>query len=293
MPSLAYRTYAKLNLSLEVLHRRDDGYHEIASLSQTIGVFDVLEFEPSSAVRTIAEGLDVAHDANLVTRAIRALQEATGATGGAEVTLHKGIPIAAGLGGGSSDAATTLVALNRLWRTHVSPRALAQVAASLGSDIPFFLRGGAAIMRGRGEMIEPVPTDWRPWFVVVAPQHALATKTGALYGALEGADFSDGSTTQRAARNLLQGALSETDLRNVFTRAARAVFPGLEDLWCEAERLAGARFHLTGAGPSMFCLAGDRTHARKLLARLRPLGVQVLAARATANARSNVRISYP
>ena len=151
MPHLLYRCYAKINLTLEVLRRRDDGYHELASLVHTIGLADDLRIDSANELLTRVEGLDIEAETNLVSRAAQLLTSVTRVATGAQLTLKKRIPIAAGLGGGSSNAATTLVGLNTLWGTRVHLAELTRLAAELGSDVPFFVRGGAALMRGRGE----------------------------------------------------------------------------------------------------------------------------------------------
>ena len=157
MPHLVYRCYAKINLTLEVLRRREDGYHELASLVHTIGLADDLHIDSANELLTRAEGLDIEPETNFVSRAAQLLASAARVRAGAELTLKKRIPAAAGLGGGSSDAATTLVGLNTLWGTRVTLAELIELAAELGSDVPFFVRGGAALMRGRGEDLEILP----------------------------------------------------------------------------------------------------------------------------------------
>src|SRR5438067_9321239 len=142
MPQLIYRCYAKINLTLEVLGRRDDGYHDLASLVHTISLADDLRIDPADEVLIRVEGIDIEPEINLVSRAARLLASATGARAGAHLTLVKRIPNAAGLGGGSSDAATTLVGLNRFWRTGLRLAELIDLAVELGSDVPFFVRGG-------------------------------------------------------------------------------------------------------------------------------------------------------
>ena len=152
-----YRAPAKINLALEILGRRPDGFHEIASVIQAVGLYDELHVAPAATLRFTCDRSTLAGPDNLVLQAARALQDATGCQRGAALRLCKGIPVAAGLGGGSSDAATALVALNRHWRLGLSLAELSRIGATLGSDIPFFLAGPTAFVSGRGERVEQLP----------------------------------------------------------------------------------------------------------------------------------------
>ena len=169
---------AKLNLGLKILRRRPDGYHDIVSVLQTVDLCDRLVFTPAAPGETLvrADHPDVpAGPENLVYRAVELLRRATGARHGVRVDLVKRIPTGAGLGGGSSNAAAALRALDRLWGTCLGPERLAALAAELGSDVPFFLTGGTAVVSGRGERIRPVDWDGDFWYVLVYPGFPVAT----------------------------------------------------------------------------------------------------------------------
>jgi 4-diphosphocytidyl-2-C-methyl-D-erythritol kinase len=284
---LLYRCYAKLNLTLEILGRRDDGYHDLASLAHTISLADDLRIEAAEELLTRVEGLDIDPETNLVARAAALLASATRTRSGAEISLVKRIPSAAGLGGGSSDAATTLVGLNALWGTQLGEADLSRLGAELGSDVPFFIRGGAALMRGRGDELKPLPAVIGQWIIVLVPSHSVADKTRRLYGALRPTDFSSGNITQRAAERLERGeALVQDDFKNGFERAARAVFLNLGRVWSEAERQCGRGFFLSGAGPALFALATDRADAQRQISTLRRLTPVVYAVRTVKHARA-------
>jgi 4-diphosphocytidyl-2-C-methyl-D-erythritol kinase len=291
VPHRLYRCYAKVNLTLEILGRRDDGYHELASLVHTISLADDLRLDPSETLINRVEGLDIEPTANLVARAATLLDGALGGRLGAELTLVKRIPAAAGLGGGSSDAATTLVGLNGMWGARLGLAELKELAAELGSDVPFFVRGGAALMRGRGEMLEPLPALVGQWLVLTVPPHDLEDKTRRLYGALESSDFSSGEATERATAGLAERAVRDEDLVNGFSRAARAVFPGLSATWAEIEQRCQRRFHLSGAGPALFALAADRPDAKRQAACLTELGLPAYVVRTVKHARASVRFT--
>lgn len=292
MPRLVYRCYAKVNLTLEVLGRRADGYHELVSLVHTIGLADDLHIDSAHELLTRVEGLDIDPETNLVARAAQLLTSATRVRTGAELSLTKRIPAAAGLGGGSSNAATTLVGLNTLWGTRIHLAELTELAAELGADVPFFIRGGAALMRGRGEELEILPPIQSQWLVIVVPPHDVLDKTRRLYAALEPTDFSSGEVTELAAQRLRQHLpLIEDHLTNAFVRAARGIFPGLSHVWSQAEAICGRRFFLSGAGPALFALAADRADARRQENRLARLGLPTYAARTVKHARASIRLA--
>jgi 4-diphosphocytidyl-2-C-methyl-D-erythritol kinase len=288
---LGYRCYAKVNLTLEVLRRRDDGYHDLASLVHTISLADDLHMVSASTLSSHIEGVDITAESNLVTRAAHVLASTANLSPQVELRLVKRIPAAAGLGGGSSDAATALVGLNRLWGTRLATSDLARLAATLGSDVPFFIDGGAALMTARGEHLEILPPLSGQWLILVMPPHAVAAKTAQLYSALEPTDFSSGAATERAALRLRQRLpLCEEHLFNVFTRAARHVFPGLADAWTAAERICARRFFLSGAGPALFALAVDRADAHRQQTSVAQLGLPAFAARTVRHARTAIRL---
>ena len=176
------RAPAKINLALEILGRRPDGFHEIASVIQAVGLYDELRVAPAETLRFTCDRSALASADNLVVRAARALQNATGCRRGTELRLYKGIPVAAGLGGGSSDAAAALVLLNRHWHLGLTLGELSRIGATLGSDIPFFLTGPTAVVSGRGERVELLPPPPLGWVVLVRPRQPLST--AVVYGAL-------------------------------------------------------------------------------------------------------------
>jgi len=167
---------AKLNLMLHILGRRADGYHELQTLFQFLDHGDELTFTPraDSQIRLHTELPGVGHDNNLIVRAARLLQNHSGCAQGADIELIKRLPMGGGIGGGSSDAATTLLGLDHLWRTHLGEDRLANIGLSLGADVPVFVRGRAAFAEGIGERLQPVELS-EPWFLVIAPQVSVST----------------------------------------------------------------------------------------------------------------------
>ena len=167
---------AKLNLMLHILGRRADGYHELQTLFQFLEHGDELSFALRSDGQICLhdELSDVPHDSNLIVKAARQLQHASGCPLGADIWLDKRLPMGGGLGGGSSDAATTLLGLNHLWQLGWDEDRLAALGLGLGADVPVFVRGHAAFAEGVGERLQPVELD-EPWYLVVVPQVSVST----------------------------------------------------------------------------------------------------------------------
>jgi 4-diphosphocytidyl-2-C-methyl-D-erythritol kinase len=153
--SLELKAPAKINWFLLVLGKREDGYHNIISLMQCVSIYDNLMFEQADTLE-VANDLDIPLDNNLVYKAASLLKQYTSCKKGAKITLYKNIPVSAGLGGGSSDAAYTLSGLNRLWGLGLSNRELSTIGLEIGSDVPFFLNGSCALIEGRGEKVVPI-----------------------------------------------------------------------------------------------------------------------------------------
>ncbi|QGZ30102.1 4-(cytidine 5'-diphospho)-2-C-methyl-D-erythritol kinase [Stutzerimonas stutzeri] len=176
MRKLTLPAPAKLNLMLHILGRRADGYHELQTLFQFLDYGDELTFTPRTdgQIRLHPALPGVAHDDNLIVRAARLLQARSGCSQGADIELIKRLPMGGGIGGGSSDAATTLLGLDHLWQTHLGEDHLAQIGLDLGADVPVFVRGRAAFAEGVGERLQAVELT-EPWFLVIAPQVSVST----------------------------------------------------------------------------------------------------------------------
>jgi len=181
---------AKLNLTLEVLAKRSDGFHEIRSVIQTISLNDSLHFQLSQGLTFKCDNPEWLPEKSLVSKAVSLLQETTGCSKGAVVEVTKRIPLVSGLGGDSSDAAAV---------------ELVRLASQLGSDVAFFLHGGTALMGGRGEIVTPLPLLPHMWVVLmVPPVPRLPGKTGQLYASLKNSHYTDGGITEKFA-DMLRG----------------------------------------------------------------------------------------
>jgi len=250
-----HRAPAKLNLGLEIVGRRPDGYHELVTIFQTIALYDEITVAAAPpGVLTLSADPTLGGAENLILRSARALAAQSGCTDGATLTLDKVIPVAAGLGGGSSDAATTLRALHTHWNLSTPDDRLAALATKLGADVPFFLRGGTALATGIGEELTALPPLRPSWFVTLTPTLALpADKTRRLYATLTPNDFGDGTRTLAQAARLRQGLpLDPALLVNSFAAPLERLFPALA-AWRERLLQAGAPFVIpSGSGPTLY-----------------------------------------
>jgi 4-diphosphocytidyl-2-C-methyl-D-erythritol kinase len=289
---------AKLNLYLDVLGRRADGFHELETVMVPIRLFDTLTLLPNRSDVAGSVGdilLDVRlsgalgrsdvqdsipkDDSNLVVRALRLLQEQSGCHLGARVGLVKRIPSTAGLGGGSSDAAMALRLANRGWGINWDTHRLAEVAAEVGSDVAFFLMGGSAICRGRGERIEPIAAVAGMHFVVVKPPAGLSTAEVYREYARQrtGRNCDRGQTLAEfilaASRGRQNGCVRH--MWNGLEQAASSLSPWVDKLRMEFDRLGFVGHQLSGSGSSYFGVCRHAQHARRLanILRTRQLGL--------------------
>lgn len=256
---MAARAPAKLNLYLDVLARRPDGYHEIESVMQTIDLCDrvVVERREAPGVALTTSGRPCPGGAeNLATRAAERFLAATGATYGVDLRLHKAIPLGAGLGGGSSDAATVLAALDLLAGHPLAGAELAALAAELGSDVPFFLTGGLAIVRGRGERVEPLELTDPPRFRFVVLFPRVNVSTAGVYAKLNlnlTRPKNDLTTfVQRLGRTRQHGA---PEFHNSLSVPFRELHPELGRLCDRASVATGLTFSVSGSGSALFAVA--------------------------------------
>jgi 4-diphosphocytidyl-2-C-methyl-D-erythritol kinase len=259
------RASAKVNLALEVLGKRADGYHEIATVMHAVDLTDriVLEDADAVALTTTARELPTGGE-NLCVRAARLLQESVGVERGVHIALDKRIPVGAGLGGGSSDAAAMLLGLTRLWRLRLGRERLHAAAVKLGMDVPFFLGAGRTLATGRGERLRALPAGGGYALVLVNPQFPLST--AEVYGRVGPAVFTDGARTR---------AMVEALRRRSATAVAQALYNGLEvaveSAYPVIRRMKAALLGagalgavMSGSGPTVFGVARSLDHARQV-----------------------------
>ena len=260
------KAYAKLNLTLEILSRREDGYHEVRSILQAIDMADTITIEPSDRLFLEDAPSGIRPHDNLVLRAAVLLQEETGTSKGARLGLKKLIPVAGGLGGGSSDAAATLRGLNTLWGLGLAIPQLQTIGAKLGSDVPFFLGSGTAFISGRGEVVTPLLPPPEAWFVLTCLPLQMPDKTASLYRLLQPRMFTKGEHTQLLAADIAAGRpLHANRFANSFLGTALAAFPGLREAYYEFEKTGVREIHLSGSGPTLFTLVPGEFEGLELL----------------------------
>ena len=246
---------AKLNLFLHVTGRRADGYHELQTLFQLIDLCDTvaIEVRADGRIERSAGPADIPAEQDLVVRAARALQAAAGTRLGASIRVIKRIPIGGGLGGGSSDAATTLLALNRLWACGLSGDALAELGLPLGADVPVFVRGFSAWAEGVGERLEPVILPER-WYVILRPGVSVSTREV----------FQSPELTRKSPLITIR-AFFESGGRNDCEPVVRARWPEVAEALEWLGQFASAR--LTGTGSCIFAAVGSPEEAERIAAR--------------------------
>ena len=269
------KAYAKVNLTLAVGEKRPDGYHEVVSVMQRVSLCDTLTAEQTreGITLTCSDPALPSGEENLAHRAASLFFRETGIAGGAALTLEKRIPSQAGLGGGSSDAASVLLALRKLYAPALSDTELETMAAALGSDVPFFIRGGTQLATGRGEVLSPLPPLTDGWFVIVKPTESFSTPS--MYRRLD--NLPPACTPPIPP---LQGGLPALAV-GLFNRFEAAI-PAGSAVWDIKARLAayGALASLlSGSGSAVFGLFDTETAARAAVEALRPAWPEIFLAR--------------
>ncbi len=256
---ITVEAHAKINLTLEVQGRRPDGFHEIVSVVQTVSLHDTVTIQTADELSISCDVEGLSPEDNLAFKAASLLRDRSDTTPGAHVEIEKRIPVAAGLGGGSADAAATLNGLNELWELGLPDDELERIAVGLGSDIPYLLRGGTAMLSGRGERVRSLPAADLPWIVLFTPDLTIENKTATMYSAVEPSDYTRGALTRKLdARIRGGGDVPPQFLFNVFDKVAKRAVPGLSDKWAMFESLGAREVHLTGSGPTMFSPVAQR-----------------------------------
>lgn len=257
--TLRLRTPAKVNLFLEVLEKRPDGFHNINSAFQAVSLYDIIEFspldKPGVTINVLNNNELTIGEDNLIARAYNLMKARYGLSGGLSVVLEKNIPVAAGLAGGSSDAAATILAINILFELGLNFPEMATFSSEIGSDLPFFFSSGQAIVTGRGENVEEttLPADY--WLVLVTPDFSISTADS--YAALK-RDLTYSKNPFSLARcqtvdELLQ-AFNGTG--NDFEEVHFRSFPQLERIRDELFKCGALRARMSGSGPTMFGIFG-------------------------------------
>ncbi len=280
--SIREKAYAKINLGLKILKKRADGYHDILTVMQTVDLCDTLIFEELESGIEIAcscAGVPEGPD-NLVYRAADRLLRETGCDRGVRIKMEKRIPIGAGLGGGSSDSAATLRGLCRLWDVEIASEKRHKIAASLGSDVPFFLRSGTAIASGRGEILQVVSAPEPVFYVLVYPGFPIST--GWAYRNLKMPLTFEGKYINFVASLKEPGMLSKACypcMENDFSRLVETHHPALKDIRERLTALGAFKASLSGSGSTVYGIF-ERIEAAQVAAqKMREPGWEVFLCR--------------
>ena len=264
------QAFAKINLDLRVLGPREDGYHEVRTVLQTIDWADEIHIEPADRFEFVEHGVD-AGDENLVVKAVRAFEQLTGETVRARIELFKNIPAGAGLGGGSADAAVTVLGLQRLYDREIPQTELLRTLGRLGSDVPFFSVGGRAVGTGRGDEITAMDDETEYGLVVVVPGLVIATREAYSWLTVSGKS----NNISRFAAQPASG--SGVGPGNDFESVVFPRHPQLSEIKNEILRAGAQRAALSGTGSAIFGVFGSAEDAARALPRLSSLdGLDVL-----------------
>lgn len=273
---------AKINLTLDALWKRQDGYHELEMVMTTVDLFDRIDLfhkESPSITLDSSSGLVPQDERNLAYRAANLLREKMGIKRGIHIRIDKHIPVAAGLAGGSSDAAATLRGLNQLWELGLSDEELATIGAEIGSDVPFCVYSGTALAKGRGEILTPLPPPPPCWVVLAKPGHGVSTAD--VFGRLQVDEISEHPKTEQMVE-----ALKNRDYQAMVRLLGNVLEPVTmemhADVWKIKQKMKefGADGVLmSGSGPTVFALVNQESRARRIVNSLRGFCQQVYCVR--------------
>ncbi|GHO45116.1 4-(cytidine 5'-diphospho)-2-C-methyl-D-erythritol kinase [Ktedonospora formicarum] len=278
------QSYAKINLTLDVLTRRADGYHELTTLMQTVDLYDTICLSETQepTISITCSRPELATEDNLIVRAVQAVRQRLSLPQGFMIELHKRVPVAAGLGGGSSNAAATLLLLQQKWQLPLTASDLHEIAASLGSDVPFFLVGGLALCEGRGERITPLAPSWPQsmrWLLLLKP--AISVSTAHVFRHLSPEDYSDGTSSRVVRSALEEGIELRLDtLHNSLQRGVLERYPEVAQAREAMLQVGASHVFLSGSGPTLFAPFANLTSAFQVQQRLQAQGYEVFLTRA-------------
>jgi 4-diphosphocytidyl-2-C-methyl-D-erythritol kinase len=278
---LLVKAPAKINLSLDVLHKRSDGYHEVKMVMTTIDLADRIELAPlpSNTIKIVSHNRFVPDDhRNLAYQAAKLLKEMFGVQEGVAISITKTIPVAAGLAGGSSDAAATLRGLNKLWKLGLTLDELAEIGAKIGSDVSFCVYGGTALATGRGEKIEPIPAPPSCWVILAKP--TIGVSTAEVYRNLNvnSIQHPDVDGMVQAIKNQDYGKICSL-VGNVLEEVTMKMYPEVAHIKEQMKRFGADAVLMSGSGPTVFGLVQHDSRLQRIYNGLRGFCDQVFAVR--------------
>lgn len=273
---------AKINLSLDVLRKRDDGYHEVEMIMTMVDLADRLEMSElprDQIVLSSQAGFIPLDEKNLAFQAAKLLKERCGVKQGVYIHLDKHIPVSAGLAGGSSDAAATLRGLNRLWQLGLTTAQLEELGAELGSDVPFCIRGGTAIARGRGEQLESIDNPPQCWVVLAKPP--INVSTAEVYGKLRANELAEHPSISGMTDAIQRQSFADVcaNLGNVLESVTLDRYPEVRQIKDVMAKLGADGVLMSGSGPTVFGLVSKESKVSRLYNGLRGFCKEVYAVR--------------
>ncbi|NMO97738.1 4-(cytidine 5'-diphospho)-2-C-methyl-D-erythritol kinase [Paenibacillus lemnae] len=273
---------AKINLMLDVLHKRPDGFHEVEMVMTMIDLADRLEMsdQPRDTIMITSQaGYIPLDEKNLAFQAAKLVKDRYGVRKGVHIHLDKKIPVAAGLAGGSSDAAATLRGLNRLWGLNMPLEEMLSFGAELGSDVPFCITGGTALATGRGEVLTEIPDPPQCWVLVAKPP--INVSTGEVYGKLRSEHIASHPSSKNMVAALQAGSFTEmcNNLGNVLEEVTLKLHPEVQQLKNAMLRLGADGALMSGSGPTVFGLVSKESKVARIYNGLRGFCKEVYAVR--------------
>ncbi|QHS23882.1 4-(cytidine 5'-diphospho)-2-C-methyl-D-erythritol kinase [Virgibacillus sp. MSP4-1] len=262
---------AKINLTLDVLHKRDDGYHEVEMIMTTVDLYDqvqMMEIE-ADTIQVQSEKRFVPDDhRNLAYQAAEKIKQKFNITKGVNISIYKQIPVAAGLAGGSSDAAAVLRGLNQLWNLNLTQQELAEIGTEIGSDVAFCVYGGTALAKGRGEQIEPLPAPPKCWVILAKP--AIGISTGTIYG-----NLTESHMNQVQTDSMIEAITEHNyqmvcqELANVLEIVTMEHYPEVRRMKYQMLKSGADNVLMSGSGPTIFGLTRKESRAERVYNSLR------------------------
>ena len=272
---LAAKSFGKINITLEVIGRFPDGYHQIVSVMQAIELCDTLSFKLSfnQHINFICDMPVIQTDDNLVLKAARLLKEYSEHPYGADIHLEKIIPVSSGLGGGSSNAAVTLLSLNQLWDLNLNQDTLTMLAKKIGSDVAFFLNSPSCIAEQKGDTITQIKSVQPTNMVLVVPKIDLQEKTKNMYNLISMKDYTDGKLSFKTAKLIESGQLpTHYPMYNIFKKVAMESFPEISLAEKAMIESGASQVQLSGSGPSLFTFTKSTNESKRISEKPAALG---------------------
>ncbi len=259
------RSYAKINLTLDVLGRRENGYHDIEMIMQTVSLFDLILTDKTENGISVSTNLRYlpTNEKNIAYKAAAAFFERTGIKGGAKIMIHKNIPVAAGLAGGSGNCAAVLAALNMLYSEPLKKSELIEIGASLGADVPYCFDGGTQMARGIGEILMPLPPMCDAYILLVKPQ--INVSTSAVYEKIDGAKIEVRPDADAVCRALMSADADGVaqNLCNVMESVTQNMYPIIAGIKKKMIMNGARGAVMSGSGPTVFGIFTDFASAKK------------------------------